>query len=198
MGGQGLVPIEQYIRAVLFFIRRYNLGTVHIFLTTEDLKASIAFRSHPLVVSRNWTIYEYVAAIPPKATDHSPAVVARESKGRYGLTSLVALLLSLEAQYYILTTASNWSRLILALVNGIVSKSTPSVTVDYIDLRCNPVVEVIHDLFKKQQQGEGEGGGRGERYPLCPKHPYNRDGVLFLPILEDCPFALPPLDMTSG
>ena len=59
--------------------------------------------------------------------------------GRLGYNSLLALLIALEADYYVLTTASNWSRLIN-------------------ELRLN-VVEPSQSLLLQQGGGTERGGG---------------------------------------
>lgn len=59
---------------------------------------------------------------------------ARESTGAAGSTALVSLLLSLEARFYVLTTGSNWSRLINELRLSRVAPSCGGCT-DMKDLR---------------------------------------------------------------
>ena len=89
----------------------------HIYLATEDPKAVHAFvdaSSH-----RNWsiavdrTVTELNAYRPPKGNRAS--WTTRNTRGRAGLVALGSLLVALEAQDFVLTTQSNWSRLIRSL-----------------------------------------------------------------------------------
>ena len=82
-----------------------------VFVTTEDPTALEAFRhaSPP-----GWKIYTYAPATAnvTYTNKRSPMADARESEGSAGLHSIVALVLSMEAVGYVLTTNSNWSRMI--------------------------------------------------------------------------------------
>jgi hypothetical protein len=60
--------------------------------------------------------------------------MAQSSDGVIGRTSLVALLIAMEAKYYVLTSGSNWSRLIDELRKGVVDVDCGNCTV-MIDLR---------------------------------------------------------------
>lgn len=168
MGGS-LVPIDEYVKAVQFFVTKHqlNAGEVNIFLTTEDSHAAKMFKTHETVVSQKWTVFEYDAAISSNKEKHTPALDAKATKGKFGLISMVVLLLSMEAQYFVLTTASNWSVLMQSLVNSVVKQSGRDM--DYIDLRRNPL------LMKKQSEFNA-------LHNLPMSHPYNDNGVLAFPI----------------
>jgi hypothetical protein len=165
MGGS-LVPIDEYVNAVKFFIKKHKLGKVNIFLTTEDPHAAKLFKSHQTVVKQKWTVYEYSAAISSNKETHTPALDAKDSKGKFGLISMIVLLLSMESQFYVLTTASNWSVLIQSLVNSVVKQSGD---MDYIDLRRNPLVRKAQAEFNA-------------RHNRPRTYPYNEKGVLAFPI----------------
>ena len=165
MGGS-LVAIDEYVKAVKFFVRKHRLDKVNIFLTTEDPKASRVFRSHEYVVANEWKVYEYTAAISENNELHTPALDATRTKGKFGLISMIVLLLSLEGQYFVLTTASNWSVLIRSLALGIAKQHR---TVDYIDLRRNPLTHKAQYEFNAKQK-------------LPRNYPYNSDGVLAFPL----------------
>jgi len=121
-----LVQIEDYIHAVERMIAaqasaRVARGGVaraqrapHIFLTTEDRAAAVAFaRSAPT----NWQIYTYGEAIlqDSRVRTYSPREDAIKSGGEAGWASLVALLLALEAHSFVFTPGSNWSKLLKEL-----------------------------------------------------------------------------------
>ena len=59
---------------------------------------------------------------------------AYNSKGKAGLQSLGALLIAMEVNRYILTTGSNWSRLINELRNSVVDSRCGNCT-KMVDLR---------------------------------------------------------------
>ena len=86
-------------------------GGGSVFVTTEDPTALEAFRraSPP-----GWTIHTYAPATAnvTYTNKRSPMNDARDSEGSAGLHSIIALVLSMEAVGYVLTTNSNWSRMI--------------------------------------------------------------------------------------
>lgn len=120
-----LVPIAKYIRAVDAIVEeRRNAqqqqqsldenDTVHIFLATEDPNALAAFQD---AAPSDWRIYvdQYYRDMLPhrrqnNAYNGSP-LMAQDLAGRPGLVALGSLLVSLEANAFVLTTSSNWSRL---------------------------------------------------------------------------------------
>ena len=165
MGGS-LVSMDQYVAAVKYFIKKHGLSTVSIFLTTEDPRAATLFKTHDTVLKNKWTIYEYTSAISPNKATHTPALDAKASKGKFGLISLIVLLLSMESQYFVLTTASNWSVLMQSLVISVVNQRSE---VDYIDLRRNPLNHKAQYSFNTKNK-------------LPKNYPYNDDGVLAFPI----------------
>lgn len=177
----GLLPIDTYVRAVKYFIEKHSLKTVSIFLTTEDIRASEAFKTHNYVKSNGWKIYEYKDAISPDSNVHTPALDAELTKGIHGLYSLISLILASESKYYVLSTASNWSGVIAALRSGIVDPDCNFCT-DWIDLRFNPLLRPGLTAYNKRN---------GINYPHCPHYPYNSEGHLLFPI--NCQSTLPQL-----
>jgi len=108
-----LVPIQTYIAAVHKMAERANLhpNETHVFLASEDPRAVEAFKraAHP-----QWTIYLdqfYVEMLPHR--NNQTQEVAGTAKSGYGHTGLLALgsmIVSMESNYFILSTGSNWSR----------------------------------------------------------------------------------------
>jgi hypothetical protein len=119
-----LVLIQSYVNAVTHLAKLRTLQSksnenddddddqVHVFLSTEDPKAVQAFRE---ASPRHWTIYvdQYYTEMVAYRNDqyNGNPLVARNMQGRPGLWALGSLLVAMEANDFVLTTASNWSRL---------------------------------------------------------------------------------------
>ena len=103
--------INDYVVHVETLVKNFSIPSpVHIFLSTESPQAQSQFLSLVQKVhQKDWIIYHYDAAISGQRT---PMLEAKRSRGKAGFDSLVALLITLQAKYYVLTTTSNWSRLI--------------------------------------------------------------------------------------
>ena len=127
--------INEYVEAVHRLIRTHHLDDVNVFLTSEDPRAILAFKNHSEVVAKGWKVFMYNDAVSPNP---HPSMDATSTKGHFGLVSLIVLLLSMESQYYVITTASNWSVLIEALRLGVVDPDCGGCT-ESIDLRRNPL-----------------------------------------------------------
>jgi hypothetical protein len=120
-----LIPISPYINAVqqIVDLRRRNEKPtssdqgVHVFLSTEDPEAYTQFlRAAP----SHWNIYvdEYFYELLPhrpsttnRSLYNSIPQMAQALHGRPGILALGSLLVAMEANDFVLTTASNWSRL---------------------------------------------------------------------------------------
>lgn len=123
-----LVPISEYVHAVsdLLWQRCGNCITTeaHIYLATEDPRAASAFMAEVLhqsnttdnSTSKNWFIYtdRTIPELDPyrPVRGNRASWTTRNTKGRAGLMALASMLVALEADYFVLTTASNWSRII--------------------------------------------------------------------------------------
>jgi hypothetical protein len=81
-----------------------------VFLTTEDPVALAEFLK---AAPKSWKqVLVYKPAVSSDSSVHSQAQEAQSNSGASGRHALIALLLALEARYFVLTGASNWSRLI--------------------------------------------------------------------------------------
>jgi hypothetical protein len=130
--GKVLYDIADYVKAVESIIEKHSLSTpVSIWLTTEDSRAVSAFLN--ATSTKPWRIYYLPSSVGPDDTLH-PADMANSTRGLLGLESLMSLLISLESRYYVLTTASNWSRLINELRVNIVNADWGDLYTDVIDL----------------------------------------------------------------
>lgn len=116
-------------------------GTVHILLATEDPEAVKQFLS---VKPKDWNVYldQYYTEMLPYRMEmgnvfnvNSLYASHKSINGRNGLIALGSLLVALEANDFVLTTASNWSRLINELRKNVV------------DPRCNNCTTMIDLLY---------------------------------------------------
>jgi hypothetical protein len=123
-----LLPLSVYIDAVKNLLTREELDgskPVHIYLATEDPDAKQQFAS--AAEELHWTMY----SSGPKnleAGSVSMGVLATETNGAAGLDSVAALLVSLQANRYVLGTGSNWSRLINELRKNVLNPRCDNCT----------------------------------------------------------------------
>ena len=135
-----LIPITKYIDAVYEILeqrRRNRVDSsdgVHIFLATEDPEALRQFQA---AAPNDWNIYidQYHTELLPHRKESTVyngiPQMAKELSGRPGLIALGSLLVAMEANDYILTTSSNWSRLMneirISIVNPRCNKCTTMI-----------------------------------------------------------------------
>eukprot|EP00939_MAST-03C_sp_MAST-3C-sp1_P003088 g3088.t1 len=100
---------------------------VHVYVHSEDPRAMVAFRE---ACPSAWLLYGNQAAVSSSSTA-SPQTGAGSTEGRLGTMSIAALVIAMEADEYVLTSTSNWSRLINELRLGV------------IDPRCNGCTRMI-------------------------------------------------------
>jgi hypothetical protein len=114
---------------------------VHIFLSTEDPEAVKQFMA---AKPKEWNVYidQYYTEMLPYRMEmgnvfnvNSLYSFYKNINGRNGLIALGSLLVAIEATDYVLTTASNWSRLI------------NEVRKNVIDPRCNNCTTMIDLLY---------------------------------------------------
>ena len=102
-----LVSETVYKDMVDKLVEKHSIKNVTVLITTEDTKALAAFKK---VADPAWTVLTYDKALSPRHGSKGGRIF--EESGRHGLPSMISLMLSLEARYYVLTLMSNWSRLI--------------------------------------------------------------------------------------
>jgi hypothetical protein len=123
-------------------IKQRNISHPHVFFMTEDEMAAGEFKrqmrhaasrsSNPIpgmetqqTSPASGARKSWVWAINSDAVYKagvSPHVTASASNGFAGLQSLITLLVALEADNYVLTTDSNWSRLIDELRRSVIDR----------------------------------------------------------------------------
>lgn len=132
-----LVSIEGYVEAVKIIVSRRNTtnDTVNVFLACEDPEAVSAFLG---AAPSEWNVFmdqyfhDFVAHRDPGYNGNPHMSAALE--GEPGLKALGSLLVAMEANDFVLTTASNWSRLMNELRKNILESRCPGCT-SMIDLR---------------------------------------------------------------
>jgi hypothetical protein len=128
-----LLDIQTYIRAIEKLLKERPRPVVNIFLATEDPDAVEQFTK--VATERQWNVYLdqfYKELLPHRGDDYNNVPKASlQNKGRMGTLTLASLLISMEANEYVLTTSSNWSRLMDELRMAIVNP------------RCNNCTKVI-------------------------------------------------------
>ena len=103
-----------------------NTTRADIYLASEDPNAVSEFIQYTQQYYPNWNIY--VDRTITELNDFRPNVGNRASwttkntNGRAGLIALGSLLVSMESRYYILTTGSNWSRIMNELRINVIQK----------------------------------------------------------------------------
>jgi len=129
-----LVEVAEYIDASkILLTEEERVGTkpVHFYVATEDPRAVVAFQQH---AEDHWVVHSSGPFIRNNAGNVGMMDTAYNSKGNAGLQSLGALLIAMEANRYILTTGSNWSRLINELRKSVLDSRCGNCT-KMIDLR---------------------------------------------------------------
>jgi hypothetical protein len=112
-----------------------NNRYVNIYLATEDPRAVQAFTK---AAPKEWNIY--IDRTVAELNEYRPnkgnraSWTTKNTRGRAGLVALGSLLVALEANLFVLTTQSNWSRLLNELRTNIIDPQCGQCT-KMIDLR---------------------------------------------------------------
>lgn len=129
-----IVPIATYIAAIQSLITEHNItAKPQIFLISESSEARAEFMKEVTSANLPWVVrvHEQPQSSDLSATERWPVRAAFVSEGATGLASLVSLLIALESKFFVLTTGSNWSRLINELRTNVV------------DVRCKNCTQMI-------------------------------------------------------
>jgi hypothetical protein len=127
-----LLPEEAYTMAIQKLLeRRPRASPVNIFLATEDPRAVRRFGTTGKAL--NWTLFvdPYFEEMKPfyrEGYNNNP-IMTKELEGRPSIIALASFLVSLEANYFVLTTESNWSRMINALRQAVIDPRCGNCTV---------------------------------------------------------------------
>ena len=140
-----LVAVDEYVAAVkTLLMRRVNqTDEVNVYVSTEDPKATAAFRS---ACPPTWNVYgdymvEEAAEFRPDSGNNA-LVAAVASHGMEGTQALASLVIAMEANDFVLTTGSNWSRLMNELRTNVIDPLCGNCT-SFIDLRTDPEDDLL-------------------------------------------------------
>lgn len=135
-----LVSIDKYVDAVSTLLKlRSNHTTdpanqdrvANIYLATEDPDAARAFRQ---AAPTHWNIYTDVAVEelapfrPPSTRYNCASMAATNTRGRAGLLNVASLIVSMEANDFVLSTGSSFGRLMNALRTRVIDPQCGSCT----------------------------------------------------------------------
>jgi len=124
------LPAGTYVEGVKFVLKARQIESpVHVYLASEDIAAINAFSDQ---APKHWRIH--TSGPTQEGFDKD---MLRFRSGLNGLSSLGALLLSMQSNHYVLATTSNWSRLINELRSNV------------IDPRCDNCTQMV-DLHPGQ------------------------------------------------
>ena len=110
-----LISDQVFIMTIDKLLLQYNISNPPtIFVVTENTETWHSFNRALREESRtHWKVFRYSPESHKETgLDRFPIQAAAASDGETGLASMISLLIALESKYYVLTTGSNWSRLI--------------------------------------------------------------------------------------
>ena len=127
-----LQPIDAYINATLALFtpeERKGETPVYIYVSTEDPTAVEEFQVHARKAFPSQMKWSLCTSGPKNPTTNFKMTnAAQATNGKAGLQSMGALLIALEANRYVLTGRSNWSRLINELRQSVVDSRCGNCT----------------------------------------------------------------------
>jgi hypothetical protein len=130
-----LVTMKDYVRAIHQLLEERPRQAVNIYLATEDPEAVAQFQQQ---APPNWNLYidHFYEELSPHRLDEYNGVpkAATLLEGRMGTIALGSLLVAMEANEFVLTTESNWSRLMNELRQGILDPRCDNCT-KLVDLK---------------------------------------------------------------
>jgi hypothetical protein len=127
-----LVSAMDYLNAIAAVVKEHSIEHPVIYLVTESSDAVQEITqnlhtvglSHAVVLSHGFHLF-----------DHQHRDLIPHVHGSIGRANMVSLLLSLESRYFILTTASNWSRVIDELRRNVLEQIHGAGYTKMIDLQ---------------------------------------------------------------
>ena len=124
MPNRTLVAVQGYMDAVSILLHETNghNRTANIYLATEDPRAYLEFQA---ATPAGWNVFydltvEELNPFRPNKGNRA-SHMAKNSKGRAGLAGFASLLVAMEAKLFVLTTTSNWSRLMDHLRKNVIN-----------------------------------------------------------------------------
>ena len=159
-----LVDMDEYISAVYGIAAAQGLepAATHVYLATEDPAAVQAFTE---AADPAWHLYidQFYKDMLPFRNNVTQEVasVARDGNGHVGLLALGSLLVAMEANHFVLTSASNWSRRMNELRRTVVRSTCPGGYVEPSSLDqpadCTSAVDLRVADFWMERDADGNG-----------------------------------------
>lgn len=114
-----LVTENEFYQAINEVVTNHTIANPHIYVATSDPQAVTKLQEMISKHGKAWTLHHY---------DPMKGSADQISRGASGKISLVELLLAMEAKYFVLTTGSNWSRLMNELRTNVVDVACGNCT----------------------------------------------------------------------
>lgn len=128
-----LVGLEEYINAIKLVIANHSISQPSIYLVTENADAVEMVKKEISSLNSSWKIYSHGHFL----TDYERKQLGhRVPTGQIGKANLISLLIAMESKYYVLTTGSNWSRILNELRTNVV---------DQVCNKCTAMVDLQHE-----------------------------------------------------
>ena len=136
-----LIQIEEYINAVKSIVEERLIPVVSIYLATSDPQALIEFAE---AAPSTWKIYKDIlfheydlnSLMQYNQDENGHLNMHYDTGGKSGFVALASILVAMEANYFVLTTASNWSRLINELRINVVNPRCAN---------CTRMIDLLYD-----------------------------------------------------
>jgi hypothetical protein len=131
-----LVSQQEFVDAITAVAANHSISHPKVFITTESKDALNKMEQYVRDHRPTWTLYNYGPSVFDTSSlmVPSPMNMARSTNGIIGKASLIALLFALESKHYVLTSGSNWSRLIDELRRNVIDYFCGNCT-SMVDLR---------------------------------------------------------------
>lgn len=126
-----LISDQMFIINIDNIIAKYHLSaSPTIFVITENTDSWYSFQRALAEEKRpTWRVFRYsYTHMNDTESEKIPIYNAQITGGSSGLSSIISLLIGLEAKYYLLTTGSNWSRLLNELRLNVVDSRCGNCT----------------------------------------------------------------------
>ena len=116
-----LVSEVEYFQAIDSVVTNHSIANPHIFVSTEESQAVIKLQEQLDKHGKTWKLHHYAPLIATNTAEH-------RHRGPNGKNAIIALLLAMEAKYFVITTGSNWSRVMNELRTNVVDVACGNCT----------------------------------------------------------------------
>ena len=116
-----LVSEVEYFQAIDSVVTNHSIANPHIFVSTEESQAVIKLQEQLDKHGKTWKLHHYAPLIATNTAEH-------RHRGPNGKNAIIALMLAMEAKYFVITTGSNWSRVMNELRTNVVDVACGNCT----------------------------------------------------------------------